>query len=318
MFEQKELPLTIFEYEKETIDYINNSNIDKMKENILGVWEVSAANVILDELVFSDENVSFENEAAMWEYIDEKRPEYGLGDEHVHSITLEKIDADTNAIIVELSDTDWVPISTYIGIAYNKAFGIKYFTLEKSLDFLGNGNQNYMFCHVEANSRGSYFLVENNKNAFIAAIKNICAPSESDVNTAVPDEGLLIDGIKCTLKATVTVMDFGSGGTAALGEGTLSLAGLSIYNDKGENITSKFYFGKIKLAKGKEIITGSIDKKSDAIDHAFNFVSKWSPGDFIDVTVEIKDSKGKLVESAQKRLRYGIYQKAYRICLVTV
>ena len=34
LFEQRKFPRTVFQYEKETIEYINTSNISKMKANI--------------------------------------------------------------------------------------------------------------------------------------------------------------------------------------------------------------------------------------------------------------------------------------------
>ena len=300
-FEQNQLPLTFFVSENETIDYINNSNVDKIKEDILEIWKMSAKNAILNDLELSGKSIRFDNE----EYMDEKLIEYDLGDEHIDSVTLEKIDADTNAIIIKLIDTSWMSLSTYIGITYNKDLGLKYFTLEKSLDSLDDGSENYMFCSVEFNSRSSYYSVKNNKIAFINAIKDMCVPLELVAGTAVAEEGALIDGRKCTLIATVTVIDFESGGAVSFDEDTSvsTLAGVSIYNDKGENITSKLYFRKIQLSKGSEIVNGIIYKKSNSSDHSYDFASGWKPGDFVDVTVEIEDSKGKLVKIGAKNIK---------------
>jgi len=172
LFEQKILPRTIFEYEKETIEYINALNSSKMKENILGCFELAAANVILNDLELSGEAVP-ENEDQIWALVDEKRPEFGLGNEHIVDIKIEKLDEYTNAIIIELLDTNWTMLSTYIGIAYSEAVGLQYYTLERSIDFLGGNDIPYMFCHIGPTSRGSIHFIENDRQTFINAIRAV-------------------------------------------------------------------------------------------------------------------------------------------------
>ena len=177
MFEQKKLPKTLFEYEKETVAYINTLNAGKMKKNILAMWELAAAEVIFNDAMLSGENPDRNNEDEIWALSDKRRPLFGLGDEHIVDVAIEKIDADTNAIIVELLDAKWVPLSTYISIAYNKTTGLKYFTLERSFDFMGDSNVPYMFCFVEDGSRGSYYTIQNDKQSFINAIKDVMSNS---------------------------------------------------------------------------------------------------------------------------------------------
>lgn len=303
LFEQQILPQNIFGYEKETIDYINSSNINKMEENILSIWELAAANVIINDAELSGENLNLDNEDELWTLVDERRPIYGLDDKHIVDVTLEKVDSNTNAIIVELLDTKWTMLSKYIGIAYNKTVGLKCFTLEKSLDIVGDGNAQYMFCHVEGDSRGSYYTVKDNKQAFVTAIKDVMNSPTANLDEPNPEESVILDGVKCTLNATITVMDFGSDGKVALDEGTPTMAGISVFNDKGENITSKLYFGKIKITKGSEVKNGNIDIKDDSTDHAYKFFSDWNPGEYADVTVEVKDSSGKFSEISAKNVK---------------
>ena len=171
LFEQRYFPGTIFQYEKETIDYIKTGNVTKMKQNILGMWELGAADVIINDLELSG-GTRPETMDEIWALVDERRPEFGLGNEHVIDVTLEKIDADTDALIIELLDTEWTVISTYLAIAYNQTVGLKCFTLERSINPMGD-DALYMFCFVEADSRGSYHLIDNDKQAFITAIQSV-------------------------------------------------------------------------------------------------------------------------------------------------
>lgn len=295
LFEQRLLPETVFEYEADTISYIKDGNVSKMKENILGIWDLAAANVIADDAVLSGENIDTEDEAALWKLADERRQSFGLGDQHIKNVTIENIDGSTKAVIVEMLDTTWTPLSTYIAIAYNKNAGLKCFTLEKSIGFADDGNTPYMFCFVEGENRGSYYSIKNDKQAFLDAVKDVMNSSTAPVDPSA-SENSMVDGVKCTLKATLTVMDFGNGNTVDLGEGTPATAGISLFNDQGENITSDYYFGKITISRGSETVRGNIDSKQDAADHAYKFISKWKAGEYADVTVEVKDASGKMIE----------------------
>ena len=172
LFEQSILPKTVFEYEKETIDYINAFNTDKMRENILTEWEYAAATVILNDLKLSGGETP-ETADSMWAYVEEKRPELGMGDEHVTEVAIEALDGNTKAIVIATLDTGWVPLSTFIGIAHNEAAGLKYFILERSFDLFGDGNAPYMFCFVGDGVRGSYYAIENDRQAFVDAVLDV-------------------------------------------------------------------------------------------------------------------------------------------------
>lgn len=178
MFEQSVLPRTIYEYEEETIYYINTLNAEIMKNNILGIWEVAAAEVIYNDAKLSGEELDLNDMDGFWAVVDERRPLYGLGDEHIVDVSIEAVDSDTNAIIITLMDTDWVLLSTYIGIAYNEEMGLNIFTLERSADLMGSGTAPYMFCFVNVESRGSFGTIDNDRETFVRSIHSVMNSSE--------------------------------------------------------------------------------------------------------------------------------------------
>jgi len=292
IFEQSKLPKMIFEDEKEIIEYINTSNVNKMKEKILSIWGLAAAEVIFNDAMLSGENIDINDHDEFGALVSERRSLFGIGDEHIVDVTLEMLDDNTKAVIVKLLDTNWAMLSTYIGISYNKTKGLKIFTLERSIDIMGNGNVPYMFCFVADGSRGSYHTITNDKQAFIDAVKGVM--SSSSTPSVSSDEIAVIDGVKCVLDATVYIMDFGSGNGES-GDGLIpTTAIVSIYNEKGENITPTLSFGKITLTNGSETILG--DLKVDVDDRAYEFVSSWKAGDSVSVSVDVKDKAGKIVK----------------------
>ena len=91
MFEQVKLP--------QSIDYINVSNISKMKENILGTRELAAADVIINNLIGAEKVYATGNENELWEFIDKKRSVYGLEDNNIVDISMEILDANTSTMV---------------------------------------------------------------------------------------------------------------------------------------------------------------------------------------------------------------------------
>jgi len=94
------------------------------------------------------------------------REDLGLGEEHIVEVTMERLDENASAIIIKLLDIEEFLRSTYIAIVYGGAEELQMFTLEQSHGF-------HMFCFVNADSRGSFFAVENNREAFIEAILSV-------------------------------------------------------------------------------------------------------------------------------------------------
>jgi len=98
-----------------------------------------------------------------------------VGPEHIVSVEFEQLGNNTNAIIIEMLHINRHSISTHIGIVHNPAVGLRYFTLEQSLDMFGTGNPPFMFSHVlispDVWERGGIHLIENTREAFIDAIR---------------------------------------------------------------------------------------------------------------------------------------------------
>lgn len=291
LLEQRVMPQFVSDYSKETINFITSSNTAKMKEIVLAMWETAAASAIYNDAELSGEKPEEYTDEEFWKIIDERRPIYGLDDNHIEDVTIEKINSDTRAVIVKLRDTGWNMLSTYVGIAYNKATGLKCFTLEKSLDISGTGIDTYMFCFVEVDSRGSYNIMKNDKQSFINGIKGVMSPEESNTT----DTSVLIDGVKCTLKATMYALD--------TDDTKMISTGLSVYNEDGENVTSGLYFGEGTITKGLETVKFSINKTIKGVDTTSKFESKWEAGEYADITLEVKGNDGKTVEMSAKNVK---------------
>jgi len=172
-FEQVWFPEVLFEYEDEFIDLIVFGDIYEIEETIRTEWYFVSANVIAQHLMESDERYSFDNMPKLMEAIAENREELGLGEGHVVNVTLEQIDTATSAIIIEWYPTLYPLLSSFIAIAYNPDIGLHYFTLERSFDFLEDGNPPYMFCNVTVGLRRNLGPITNDKDEFIAAIGSV-------------------------------------------------------------------------------------------------------------------------------------------------
>ena len=285
LFEQTMLPRNVFENDAKWIQAITTSNVEKIEGVILDVWEAAAANVILNDLLLSGGERPDDDD--FWDFIDEQRPVFGLEDEHIGDITIVTIDAYTNAVIIDMLETGWTLLSTYIGIAYNETMGLRFITLERSLDLFGDGNPPYLLCFITPQGRGSFGIaVANYRGAFVSAVRGVMNVSAtSDVN----------------LRATVTVMEVGA--AAAADRDKEIMAGVAIYNDSGENVTSQFHFGRVHITRGSQTISYNLNRQSNVQDHVFHFTANWNPGDTVDITVEIRESGESFVEVISRNVR---------------
>ena len=173
--EQMLLPESIFGdgLETETVTtLIQTANVEEMREHIFRCWEIAAINVIWIELVVEQGEEPPNSEAEIISRASELRSDFGLGDEHIVDVSFEKIDDETSAFIIQLLDTDTAWLSTYIGIAYNEAMGVRIFTLEGVQDISGEGVGGHMFCFIEDGFRGSFHTIENDRQAFIDNIRD--------------------------------------------------------------------------------------------------------------------------------------------------
>jgi len=90
------------------------------------------------------------------------------GDENIVEVTIESLGEKTTAAFIKMNATGWSHLSEYIAIVYTDGEGLAYYTLERSY---GVGNQApYFFCFVDLYSRGTFFEIENTREAFINAI----------------------------------------------------------------------------------------------------------------------------------------------------
>ena len=174
-FEQIELPGRVFEYENEVIELIESSDISSFEEFVQIAFLYSALTMIIDDFDAQEEEYALQGDEQRQELLLRKSFEYDLiVTNHIIEVTIETLDENTNAAIIELFDTGWRPLSTFIGISYNDTSGLNYFTLERSYGSKEDGSDDhYMFCWVEVGSRGSIYRIDNSKEAFIEAISDI-------------------------------------------------------------------------------------------------------------------------------------------------
>ena len=283
-FEQQRLPKIIFENQEELRTLINTGDSDGIKELVLAEWERVSIGCVAGYLLALDNGYSQANVSMLAESTARKRAELGLGEGHIVSASFEQVNPNTNVVVVEMYYTNLWRLSSFIAIVYNEDDGLKYFTLERSIDgSTGFFYTAYIVCLTTPAGRIPFFQIDNNRDAFIYSIGNLTSRSlASELN----------------LRATVTVMNLGE---AAMRDIEQSIhVSISLYNSRGENVTSHFRFGRIELVSNAQIIDGDIVDFSrrpdnDRIylwtrrDHQrpfYYFNANWSPGDLVNITVE--------------------------------
>ena len=172
MFEQAAFPNIVRENETAVINWLATSNVAEMKALIVEIWGLAATMTILEDAEFHGEDVDLDNSGAIQAFVNGRRAAFGLGDEHIAGVTIEKIGNDKTVAIIELQDMGWSLVSSYIGIAYNQDMGLVCFTLERSFYSADDDDTIYMFCFVDVDSRGSIYPISNDRGSFISAIQN--------------------------------------------------------------------------------------------------------------------------------------------------
>ena len=172
LFEQYAIPRDLIDYKAQIIQSVVDSDSRALETALHTTWLNTAAEAAVDDFDKEEREVfdsrPFEERK---ELIDKKLFEYGLDKNQIAGLTIETLDRDSSAAIVELVDTGWRPLSTYLAIVHNDEAGLRYFTLERSYGDKEDGSDDpYMFCWVELGSRGSLNLVDNTKEAFVEAI----------------------------------------------------------------------------------------------------------------------------------------------------
>jgi len=276
-FEQQRFPEVVFGNSDKFIDLIVNGNISEIEDIIRTEWYFISAGVIAGHL-------TSQGEASM-ESIARKRAELGIDDRHIVSVTLEQINSSTNAIIIEMYYTALSRLGSFIAIVYDENEGLSYFSLERGLS--ARDDVPYVFCFTTPSERGGFFAIaDNTKAAFINAIRALMS---EDIENEV------------SLRVTVTAMVMRSSMAAMEGRENSMVAAISLYNYRGENVTSQFHFGRIELISSSQIIEGTIPNHHAIRQGEFfhvgailnqqhptlHFHAFWNPGQTVDIiTVE--------------------------------
>ncbi len=165
-FEQNDLPKYVFANKKEVRKLIEENNIKGLNSKIVEVWDKSANTAIIKEIIESDTEYVIASDEQLLSLIEQKRNEFLFQAEKNFELTIQKIDDDSYIAVVDLALLDEMPISSYLGITCYKG-EIRYFTLEKGFE------EFYMLCTVTESSHSTLGAVENKKQTFINAIKEI-------------------------------------------------------------------------------------------------------------------------------------------------
>lgn len=163
-FEQTALPQFLFENEEAVCSDILNDP-ENLAANIDEAWAKAANTVLIRMMIESETEYIISDQAQLYELVNSLTEEYSLAPEDVFSISYHPFENDVTVVLLELADMEEIPLSSYVGIAYHRDTGIRYFTLEKSFGDL------YMFCEVQKQGRGSIGSVKNDKESFLGAVK---------------------------------------------------------------------------------------------------------------------------------------------------
>lgn len=136
--------------------------------DVLMAWHFTADIIILENLHLLEE-AGLDADLGRDDITDELRVTFGLGDDHIVDSWVEVIDENTNAFIFQLYDLVIPRTSIYMAIAYNDVAGLRIFTLE-DIEGVSRRTGEFMFCFVAIDSRGSFYAIEGNREAFILAI----------------------------------------------------------------------------------------------------------------------------------------------------
>jgi len=173
-------------------------------------------------------------------------------------------------------------LSTFIAIVYDEADGLMIYSLERGfeiprLDF----DVFYTLYARTFENKSALFAVANSRSAFINAI--------SDLKDDASDMHL-------NFSATVTIMGIRANEVRDIERQIVAY--LSMYNNRGENITNQFEFGRIELRNIAQIIDGEVNCMMSlragqpfvlsAANANFRFSAVWNVGDLVDISVQAR------------------------------
>jgi len=172
LFEQKDLPKFVFSNESDFIKCFQSSDLETVKKEIQIEWKLAVATVLISTLSPDVQAYALQGVDQLNEVLDPLVAEYGLGNEHLVSVTFESIDNNRSCILIEMLEMDETLLCTYIAIVYSEGGGLKYYTVERTFG-LGSTERQYMLCFVDQSGRGSFGLVESNKESVLKAIRDL-------------------------------------------------------------------------------------------------------------------------------------------------
>jgi len=171
LFEQQVLPQDVYYYESFTLDAIETNDLRALGNLFDHLWQRWATNVIRVDLL-NDKGISEEELDLFMPYIDDgyrlsllMLQLYGISAlQQIDNITTAELADGTNIVILEMNQTGWLNLSTYIAIVYiDDGFGLQVFTLEKAAEV-------YFFSAVHPDSRENLGEIENDLDVFIDVI----------------------------------------------------------------------------------------------------------------------------------------------------
>jgi hypothetical protein len=135
------------------------------------------------------------------------------------------------------------------------------------------------------------------------------AESDNQLDMSSVKETLTLDGVKCVLEASVSCMDIAPIAslmdTGSVDEGFFILAKIAVLNDKGKDITVDFYIGRVWIAAGTDAICSGINENGYSFDQTVRFIYNWEAGTYVNIVLEITDSKGNtgLVKASKIKIK---------------
>ncbi|MCL2530482.1 MAG: hypothetical protein FWE41_09220 [Coriobacteriia bacterium] len=172
LYEQKSLPQFLFSNESDFIKCFQNSDTASVEKELRIEWEFSVAMTLIPTLSADEQAYALQGSDELFEVLDRLTPQYGLGPEHIVSVTLETIDSNRSCFLIEMLELDEELLCTYIAIVYSAEGGLNYYTVERTMSF-GSSKNEYMFCYIDQQGRGSLGLVDSNKESVLKAIRDL-------------------------------------------------------------------------------------------------------------------------------------------------
>jgi len=166
-FEQEVLPQAVYLFVEDLVDLISAKDLDEITNFVHHFWSIVEWYSIAYDLDETGQLEGVEDEEALVRLVSRLKPDYGLSEaEQILDIAIETLASGVTAVVLDMSDTGWTMLSTFIAIVFVEDLGIAVFTLERSIvDDL------FVLCHVGWESRGVVNAAEeNSREAFIKAI----------------------------------------------------------------------------------------------------------------------------------------------------